>query len=93
MLRLRLIRGKQANGQNGNDAKLSTPVVTSYVFHLVADLTKPTRLAHQVAPLRTQTEHLRFREGQYGGYTIPQQVQPFELAPPQLTGVQPIYLS
>ncbi len=48
-------------------------------------------IVQRVAGLRTAVTNLRFREGQFGGFQIPQQVKDFELAPPQVNGVQPIY--
>jgi len=45
------------------------------------------------APLRTIKEWLRSREGQYGGAILPRTTHDLELAPPQVIGVQPLYLT
>ncbi|HEY0734357.1 MAG TPA: LamG domain-containing protein [Herpetosiphonaceae bacterium] len=68
-------------------------VITRFRFALVRELVLPPTLSRRVARLRTEVQHMRFREGQYGGSHIPNTVEPFELAPPQVTGVQPIYLT
>jgi hypothetical protein len=64
---------------------------TSYRFTVLAPpLDAP--LARRSMPLRAPVGSLRFREGQYGGAQMPEALQAFEVAPPQVTGVQPIYL-
>jgi hypothetical protein len=41
-------------------------------------------------PLRSPVEDIHFAEGQYGGNVAPT-LLPFEIAPPQVAGIQPIY--
>lgn len=41
-------------------------------------------------PLRSPVKDIHFAEGQYGGSVVPKLV-PFEVAPPQIAGMQPIY--
>ena len=49
-----------------------------------------TLRAKRALPLRAETPRLRFVEGQYGGDQVPKSLEPFETAPPQVRGVQPI---
>lgn len=41
-------------------------------------------------PLRSPVMDIHFAEGQYGGTAVPK-LLPFEVAPPQIAGIQPIY--
>ncbi len=68
-------------------------LTTTYAFSLVSDLKVQERLSRHMFSIRTRPEDLRYRQGQYGGYKLPQDAQPFEIAPPQTTGVQPIYFA
>jgi hypothetical protein len=68
-------------------------LTTGYRFELVASQAAPIELGRRVARLRAEAPRLRFREGQYGGHQLPLDVRPFELAPPQTVGAQPLYLT
>jgi hypothetical protein len=68
-------------------------IVTEFHFGLVPDITPPPKLSRRVARLRAEPKDLRFREGHYGGNQIPDALESFEVAPPQITGTQPIYLT
>ncbi|MFM7425945.1 MAG: LamG domain-containing protein, partial [Elainella sp.] len=67
------------------------PIITTYSYQIV-----PVAIAElplqRVFQLRSRPAQLRFSEGQWGGTRLPLSLQPFELAPPQTTGVQPLYL-
>ncbi|MFN2227125.1 MAG: hypothetical protein ACK2UY_12475, partial [Anaerolineae bacterium] len=83
-------------------------VTTGYRFAVVRDLAVEAPIERRAFPLRTAVEELRFREGQFGGQEMPEEshfgegqvdgqekpegIAPFEIAPPQTTGVQPLYL-
>ena len=66
-------------------------ITVAYSFAIVNDLQQPQALCQRVFRLRTSPQQMRFREGQFGGYQLPAP-RSFELAPPQVTGVQPVYL-
>jgi hypothetical protein len=80
VLRLREIR--EVEGQ----------VTTGYRFVVLHDLLAPAAVERRSFSLRTAVQELRFREGQFGGQEMPGAIVPFEIAPPQVTGVQPLYL-
>jgi|GEM_PF-976606 len=77
-----------------------------YAFNWLTPL-RSKALSSRVFNLRTAVDNLRFREGQYGGNNIPPHALPdssvrasgvhdpyyVELAPPQVSGVQPVYLT
>ncbi|MEM9161687.1 MAG: LamG domain-containing protein, partial [Cyanobacteria bacterium P01_F01_bin.4] len=88
VLRFREIR-KLAEDADGSAA----PVITGYRYQIVTDLTLTELPLKRVFRLRSEVPHLRFKEGQWGGVALPSELHPFELAPPQTTGAQPIYLS
>jgi hypothetical protein len=67
--------------------------VTGYGFGLVPGIQPPRTLARRVFHLRSPVPQLRFRDGRFGGAEVPHAVRPFELAPPQTTGLQPLYLN
>ncbi|HEU4404396.1 MAG TPA: hypothetical protein VFS43_03805 [Polyangiaceae bacterium] len=67
-------------------------LVTSYGFGLVPGVQPPRTLAKRVFRLRSPVSQLRFRDGRFGGAEAPRAVRPFELAPPQTNGVQPLHL-
>jgi len=46
-----------------------------------------------VFQLRSRVDQLRFRQGQFGGPPLAEGLKAFEVAPPQVTGVQPFYLT
>lgn len=66
-------------------------LTTTYGFALVADLVLPEAPSRGRYRLRARATELRFRDGHFGGEDLPAAPRPFELAPPQVTGVQPIY--
>jgi hypothetical protein len=88
ILRLREIN--QGEGEANGSAAVLTP---TYRFAIVSDLDLPANLARRVFRLRTAVDQLRFREGQFGGSEMPEEIVPFEITPPQITGVQPLYLT
>ncbi len=90
LLRLREIHVLPEGGKLEAD---TAAVVTRFRFALVRGLELRAALGRPVARLRAAPADLRFREGQYGGYHLPDPIQPFELAPPQVVGAQPIYLT
>lgn len=73
-------------------SRAQSTATVSYAFAIVADLQRPQPLSQQVFRLRATPQNLRFREGQFGGSQLPQNLRSFEVAPPQITGVQPLYL-
>ncbi|KYF60108.1 hypothetical protein BE04_15045 [Sorangium cellulosum] len=85
VLRFREIR--ESDGESAGAAVLST----TYSFLLVAGLELPDRLTRRALPLRASPAELRFRDGHFGGTAIPTSLADVELAPPQVTGVQPVY--
>ncbi|MCA9914515.1 MAG: LysM peptidoglycan-binding domain-containing protein, partial [Anaerolineae bacterium] len=87
VLRFRTIN-KAKDTQAGEAA-----LTTTYAFSLVNDLKVQERLSRRMFSIRTTPGELRYRQGHYGGHQMPQDVRPFEAAPPQTTGVQPIYFT
>jgi hypothetical protein len=85
LLRLREIRIVQ------NPLAGEALVITAYRFRLLMRAAQP-QLTRRVARLRTTVSQLHFREGQFGGTGLPEAAEPFELAPPQPVGVQPLYI-
>ncbi len=70
------------------------PLTATYRFQVVTDLSLPEQLTRRVFQLRSAVKHLRFRQGQFGGVAMPvEEVKPVDLAPPQVVGIQPIYLT
>jgi hypothetical protein len=88
VLRLREIN--QGEDEANGPSAVLTP---TYRFAIVPDLDLPSNLARRVFRLRTAIDQLRFREGQFGGSEMPEEIVPFEITPPQTTGVQPLYLT
>ncbi|MBZ0283171.1 MAG: LamG domain-containing protein [Anaerolineae bacterium] len=83
-----VLRFRQIN-RSGGEALLTT----TYTFEVVSELQLAPQLVQRVFRIRSSVETLRFRQGQYGGYEMPDNPQAFEIAPPQTTGVQPLYLT
>lgn len=81
-----VLRFRQIN-RSGGKALLTT----TYSFEIVGGIQLAPQLAQRVSRIRSKVVALRFRQGQYGGHTMPENPQAFEVAPPQITGVQPIY--
>lgn len=68
-------------------------VTIEYEFQTVEQLPARAVATKAASPIRLGLELLRFAEGQFGGSVMPpQDLRAFELAPPQINGVQPIYL-
>jgi hypothetical protein len=70
-----------------------TPLVVLYAFTLANQSLDITPLTQRTVALRSPVLELRFREGHYGGAAMPAAVKVYELAPPLVTGVQPLYLA
>ncbi|OQY35731.1 MAG: hypothetical protein B6I38_01365, partial [Anaerolineaceae bacterium 4572_5.1] len=68
-------------------------LTVDYSFDLVPKLQWMRSITQRVFRLRSTVRQLRFREGQFVGAGIPEEIKPFELASPQTTAVQPLYLS
>ncbi|MBE9111274.1 hypothetical protein IQ273_17855, partial [Nodosilinea sp. LEGE 07298] len=73
------------------DDQEAQAVVTRYRFQ-VLPVRQPRPLAQRVFALGSDVRYRRFQSGQFGGPQMPLAPRPFELAPPQTTGVQPLYL-
>jgi len=84
VLRLRKIYRNTANVEG------EAPLVVRYAFRL-AGLSQAPSFARRSFNLRAKARRLHFREGQFNGFRLPDNPQPFELAAPQLNGVQPVY--
>lgn len=86
ILRLRKIY----RNNSGSDAEAQ--LVVRYAFSM-ADLDVEPTFARRSFNLRAKAEGLHFCEGQFNGFQLPDltAVHDFELAPPQVNGVQPIY--
>ena len=87
-----ILRLRQINKNTDQESQSQALLTTSYGFALVENLELPHPLTKRIAQLRSTISQLRFREGQFGGSQMPEDVQPFELAPPQTIGAQPFYL-
>lgn len=64
-----------------------------YVFEVLASGEQPALLMESCGPLRLPLKQLRFAEGQFGGSMAPVKQEAFEIAPPQVKGVQPLYIN
>jgi hypothetical protein len=93
ILRFRKINENAASGKPTEAGEMESMLTTTYGFALVAGIKAGDNLVEKTFALRSAVKQLRFREGQFGGYTIPAQAEPFEIAPPQVNGVQPLYLT
>lgn len=87
ILRFREI-SKNTNDASENEATLTT----TYSFAIVKDLQIPIKLAKRLFRARAKAEQLHFREGQFCDQGIPQNLNAFEIAPPQIIGFQPLYM-
>lgn len=87
VLRYRELRSAAAGAPS-----TSASLITSFGFGLVSDVQAPRTLARRVFRLRSPVSQLRFRDGHFGGAELPGAIEPFELAPPQTTSVQPLRL-
>lgn len=90
VLRFRELRAPpEKSGGEAGRAQLHT----KYAFARVEGLPRPARLARRTFALRSPVDALRFRDGRFGGGELPSPSAPFELAPPQTVGVEPLYLT
>jgi hypothetical protein len=87
-----VLRYREIRENVGGDLSREAVVVTSYGFDLVPGLQPASALARRVFRLRSKPAELRFRDGRFGGDEVPEAAEPFELAPPQAVGVQPVHL-
>ncbi|MEZ4747966.1 MAG: hypothetical protein R3C41_18015 [Calditrichia bacterium] len=87
MLRYREIRSKSLNA-----VEAEAPLVTTYSFAIVPGIRLYDSLNKRVFRIRSAVQQLRFREGNFAGFALPKSLKNFELAPPQVNGVQPLYL-
>lgn len=95
VLRVRRVSSAPADG-------MPTPVTAriGYEFHSVAPAPSAQDRAGETRPLRLKPQRLHYAEGQFGGSTLPplhgaddHGAENIELAPPQVRGVQPFYLT
>ncbi len=101
ILRFREINERDATADIDTTVNEATLTAT-YGYAILKELAQPEKFARRVFPLRSTVTDLRFREGQFGGPTMPvQDANPdadttplnlFEYAPPQAVGVQPLYI-
>ena len=66
-----------------------TQVAVDYVYLLATPRILPP-IDPPPLPLRSPPADIHFAEGQYGGSIVPK-LMPFEIAPPQVAGIQPLY--
>jgi hypothetical protein len=85
VLRVRRVKEAAAAGN-------AAGVAIDYEF-FVLGVQPPVSLVRRTRAVRVAPEGLRFAEGQFGGHRLPEGVLNFELAPPQVRGVQPLYLT
>ncbi len=88
-----IVRSRKINQNPNANAETEALLTTTYSFAIASKIQTPQRLAKRVFRLRSTVSKLRFREGQFGGNQLPTAIHPFEIAPPQTTGVQPLYLT
>jgi hypothetical protein len=90
---LALLRFRELNERTSQGTGREAPLSATYGFAVVEPTRREAPLARRVFSIRSPVTGLRFREGHFGGGEMPEAVRPFELAPPQTTGVQPLYLT
>ncbi|WNG48139.1 hypothetical protein F0U60_31360 [Archangium minus] len=88
-----VVRFREVYAPRQTGSASESALVTAYAFSFVPDLDRPGGLTRRVLKLRSPPAHLRFREGHFGGHTLPEALRAPELAPPQVTGLQPLYLT
>jgi hypothetical protein len=69
------------------------PLTTTYSFAIATGAVPATSMAKHAFRLRSPVLQLRFRDGHFGGSSIPGAPHGFELAPPQVVGMQPLRLN
>jgi len=89
---LAVLRFREIHKSDSEVSGVGGLVTTAYRYAIVSGLDLPSGLGRRVSRLRAAAGQLRFREGQFGGHAMPENVVPFELAAPQTIGVQPIYM-
>lgn len=67
--------------------------VTNYAYQVLDGPAAGQALARRTGSLRAPADRLRFRQGQFSPDPMPAGLQPFEVAPPQTTGLQPVYIT
>ncbi|HEX6373924.1 MAG TPA: OmpA family protein [Longimicrobium sp.] len=87
-----LVRVREVQGISGGvrAGRLPSEFVVAYSFLVVALGGAPATAAAG-GSLRSPVQGLRFREGQFGGFAVPGALRPVEVAPPQVSGVQPVW--
>lgn len=91
---LAILRYRQLKWHETNDK--APPVLTvSYRFDCSFGVRPEVAITKRVFSMRTAVNDLRYREGQFGGFRVPESLEhrTYELNPPLTVGVQPLYLS
>jgi hypothetical protein len=78
-----------AAAQDASDG--SAILIARYAFQLVPVTPAAATLAAPALAIRSAVVDLKFQEAQYGGSSMPSGIATFELAAPQIAGVQPLY--
>jgi outer membrane protein OmpA-like peptidoglycan-associated protein len=76
---------------SGKEPGMRFPEI-EYAFEVLGSGEQFNLIAESGGPLRLSLKQLRFPEGQFGGSIAPSAINSFEIAPPQVTGVQPLYI-
>lgn len=87
-----ILRHRIINDLVESDTTLPPTILATYGFDIVSDLEVNEPLTSKMAQMRSFVNNLKFREGQFGGLKLPASLKPFEAAPPQVVGIQPVYL-
>jgi hypothetical protein len=91
VIRLREVRALPPSTGKSPAPDAAFAVVVLYRFLAASAIAAPPLPARRAKSLRARPERLRFPQGQYGGAVLPPgALAHFELAPPQIDGVQPI---
>jgi hypothetical protein len=88
-----VLRFRELRRNVGSDVVSKAALVTGYDFGLVPGAEPPSTLSRRVFRMRSSVGELRFRDGRFGGAEVPAALHAFEVAPPQVTGVQPLHLA
>ncbi|UCE04717.1 MAG: hypothetical protein JSW07_13960 [bacterium] len=88
-----ILRFREIRENLNEETEIEAPLTTTYSFAIVSNIRKREQLVRRVFRIRSSVSELRFREGQFGGDKMPENIRPFEIAPPQVIGVQPVYLT
>jgi hypothetical protein len=70
----------------------NTQVVLEHAFMSIPPGKAQPHLPRRLFKLRSPVTALKFQDGRFGGGSMPTDVLPFEIAPAQVTGVQPLWL-